>query len=223
MNVEISHHVDADEPAEDGTHEYHYEYDIFRFTEGAVTLFARSYVDTPDEANFLSVIKNEQRQELAEYLDSALFLQAVAYFRQQGKQTIGWLSRKHGYKTFMPSESAPQNSHSLEVGGSMKKWWQTSERGLYAFIAGAVAGWGVLLGRWFWLSGGLGVSGVLAGEDEISLLWLVLGVTLAALCEVAAACFVFGLSCALWRRFPGPACSAVLGCGSTLLLAWLLW
>lgn len=50
MHIECTHHIDASEPDEDGMHEYYYEYDMYRFTDGALCLVARSYSDEPDEA-----------------------------------------------------------------------------------------------------------------------------------------------------------------------------
>jgi hypothetical protein len=42
MNVEHTHEIDADEPDANGMHEYYYEYDDYRFTEGKKSFIARS-------------------------------------------------------------------------------------------------------------------------------------------------------------------------------------
>jgi hypothetical protein len=49
MQVECTHHIDGSEPDDDDPYSYYYEYDVYCFTEGAMRLWARSYVDTPDE------------------------------------------------------------------------------------------------------------------------------------------------------------------------------
>ena len=46
MQVEFSHHIDASEADAEGFYEYYYEYDIYRFTLGGLSLVVRSYSDT---------------------------------------------------------------------------------------------------------------------------------------------------------------------------------
>ena len=48
--------TDASEKAEDGSYEYYYEYTLYSFEDGGVTLIARSYKDTYDEVCFLKKI-----------------------------------------------------------------------------------------------------------------------------------------------------------------------
>ncbi len=38
--------IDAGEKAEDGSYEYYYEYTLYSFEDGDITLVARSYKDT---------------------------------------------------------------------------------------------------------------------------------------------------------------------------------
>lgn len=99
MNVETTHHVDASEPDADGMHSYHYEYDLFSFSDGLVTLIARSY-DNETEAHFLSIEIDGEARLLADAdLRMPLFAGAVAHLHSIGKQQINWLSgRGNGYE-----------------------------------------------------------------------------------------------------------------------------
>ena len=93
MKVEVSHHVDASEPDAQGFHEYHYEYDVFAFTDGTTSYMARAYVDEPGQAHFLHREEAEQRHLLTEHdLRHPLFLAAQAYLRTIGKPDLSWLS-----------------------------------------------------------------------------------------------------------------------------------
>jgi hypothetical protein len=53
MQVECSHHIDASEADAEGFYEYYYEYDIYRFTLGGLSLVVRSYSDTSEQASVL--------------------------------------------------------------------------------------------------------------------------------------------------------------------------
>jgi hypothetical protein len=53
MQVECSHHIDASEADAEGFYEYYYEYDIYRFTLGGLSLVVRSYSDTCEQASVL--------------------------------------------------------------------------------------------------------------------------------------------------------------------------
>jgi hypothetical protein len=100
MHVECVREVDASEPDADGAYEYHYEYDVHRFTEDGVCFVARSYTDTPDEAHFLCIECDGRRRLLADAdLDHPLFLAAAAHLRGIGKGQLNWLSgRGNGYE-----------------------------------------------------------------------------------------------------------------------------
>ena len=98
MNVAISHHIDASEPDEKGFHDYHYEYDIYRFSRADRTYVARSYVEEPDRAAFLSRLQGDESHLLsAADLTHPLLLEAVDYLRTAGKTTIERLSESEGY------------------------------------------------------------------------------------------------------------------------------
>ena len=100
MHVERTHHVDASEPDDDGMYEYHYEYDIYRFTDDAICLAARSYVHTPDEAHFLGIeVRGHSRMLVDRDLARPLFRSAAEYLQAHGKRDLRWLSgRGNGYE-----------------------------------------------------------------------------------------------------------------------------
>lgn len=104
MLIECDHQIDASAPDSAGLYEYYYEYDIYRFTEGAVCFVARSYTDEPDEAHFLRVELDGERRVITDTdLARPLFLAARAYLLGAGKVRLRWLSgRGNGY------ESIPQ-------------------------------------------------------------------------------------------------------------------
>jgi hypothetical protein len=101
MHVERSHHVDASEPDEAGLHEYHYEYDIYSFSDGVRCITARSYADQPSEAHFLGIeVRGKSRLMVDRDISQPLFLSALEYLQAQGKTDLRWLSgRGNGYET----------------------------------------------------------------------------------------------------------------------------
>jgi hypothetical protein len=100
MQVEITHHVDASARNADGSYEYYYEYDLFRFSDGADAIVARCDVDEPDEAHFLSKETHGERSMLCDQdIRSAFFAEAVSHLRKLGKSKFRWLSgRGDGYE-----------------------------------------------------------------------------------------------------------------------------
>lgn len=100
MHVECSHHIDASEPDALGMYEYHYEYDLYRFTEGENCFVARSYVDDPEEAHFLGAEVGGHARPLVDAdLKQPLFLASLAHLRASGKLKLNWLSGQgNGYE-----------------------------------------------------------------------------------------------------------------------------
>lgn len=89
MKVESTHHVDASERDARGFYQWRYEYDIHRFTEGEVTLVARSYVDEPQEAHFLRTEEGGTSRFVSESdVATPLFREAVDYLRRSGKLVL---------------------------------------------------------------------------------------------------------------------------------------
>lgn len=100
MRVECTRQIDASEPDEAGFHDYHYEYDFYRFSDGAVCFVARSYTDTSDEAHFLSVeLDGDPRRLTDADLAHPLFDAARSHLLGAGKVHLDWLSgRGNGYE-----------------------------------------------------------------------------------------------------------------------------
>ena len=75
MQVQCNHHIDASDPDANGDYEYYYEYDIFLFSEGELTLQARTleYKD----------------------LQRPLVQQAVDYLRNAGKTEVRWFNPQY--------------------------------------------------------------------------------------------------------------------------------
>ncbi len=112
LHVERTRHIDCSAPDASGALDdaYVYEYDIYRFVDGERCLVARSYIDTPSEAHFLSIDVAGKSRLLkdADLLDP-LSLFAQAQLRREGKLQLCWLSgRGNGY------ESVPADSRALE-------------------------------------------------------------------------------------------------------------
>ncbi len=107
MQVERVRHVDCGEPDASGMYDYEYEYDIYRFSDAATCLVARSYTDTPAEVHFLSIeVAGKSRLLQPADLAHRLCGLAQAYLRREGKREIRWLSgRGDGYEP-VPVDSA---------------------------------------------------------------------------------------------------------------------
>src|SRR4051794_7209840 len=100
MKVKITHHVDANEPDAEGESEYHYEYDLYVFSEDGVAVVARSYIDEPDEAHFLR-IEIDGKPQLMKRADlrRPLVVSAARHLSNTGKKRLTWLSGKgNGYE-----------------------------------------------------------------------------------------------------------------------------
>jgi hypothetical protein len=102
MKVVISHHVDASEPDEQGFHDYHYEYDIYRFSFAERCYVVRSYCDQPGRADFLSCQEgSESRLVGPRDLADPLLAGAVDYLRAAGKTSFERL----GTEGYVPLEA----------------------------------------------------------------------------------------------------------------------
>lgn len=100
MQIERTRHIDASEQDASDGYDYYYEYDLYCFTDGAVSLTARSYVDEPHEAHFLSVEEQGRPRTLVDAdLKRPLFELAESHLRSEGKTHLRWLSgRGDGYE-----------------------------------------------------------------------------------------------------------------------------
>jgi hypothetical protein len=89
MRVSIDRHVDASDTDADGMHDWHYEYDVYRFSQGWRSFVARAYTEEPGKAAFLSrevKVFGFYRHRLLGSADltSSLFVAAVAHLRALG-------------------------------------------------------------------------------------------------------------------------------------------
>jgi hypothetical protein len=98
MDITVSHHVDASEPDAQGFYEYHYEYDVYRFSRAGRTYIARSYVDEPQSAAFLSCLEGSESRLLSSAdLVHPLLVAAVDHLRGIGKAALDRLAEPEGY------------------------------------------------------------------------------------------------------------------------------
>lgn len=105
MGVEVSHHIDASEPDVEGFYDYHYEYDVFEFTDGVVTFLARAYSDEPERAAMMTRTEGKRYHLLTKRdLRHPLFLTAAAYLRTVGKSHLDWLDRRSGAYVPLPPD-----------------------------------------------------------------------------------------------------------------------
>jgi hypothetical protein len=107
MEIETTHHVDAGGTGAKGKYGYHYEYDLYRFSDGGTAVVARSYKDEPQAAHFLRIERNGKGESLnVEDLQHPLLLEALSYLKGIGKQKLSWLSgQAGGYEPILPSTS----------------------------------------------------------------------------------------------------------------------
>ncbi|MGO4452007.1 YgcG family protein [Phyllobacterium sp. TAF24] len=97
MNVEISHHIDASDLNPEGFYDYHYEYDIYVFSDGPLSYVVRAYTDQPEQAAFMSVSKGSSKRLLrSNDFRTPLLAEAVAYLRNAEKTDLSWLCEKRG-------------------------------------------------------------------------------------------------------------------------------
>ncbi|OCP16105.1 MULTISPECIES: hypothetical protein [unclassified Ensifer] len=102
MRVDVSHHIDASAPDAEGFYDYHYEYDIYRFSEGGKAYVVRSYIEEGDRAAIVSCLDGETSRLLGPAdLTDPLLIEAVAYLRGVGKTTLDWLTAD-GYVPLEP-------------------------------------------------------------------------------------------------------------------------
>jgi hypothetical protein len=97
MEVRKTRHVDSDEPDENGYVSYYFEYDIYEFVQSELCLVARSYTDTPQEANFLrKEVSNQQLMLTIQDFSHPLMLLALENLKADGKSEIKFLSEASG-------------------------------------------------------------------------------------------------------------------------------
>ena len=96
MQVECSHHIDASEADAEGFYEYYYEYDIYRFMLGSLSLVVRSYSDTCEQASVLRLEEAGKSRPLQpKDLKMPLVQQAREHLQSLGKQELRWFNPRH--------------------------------------------------------------------------------------------------------------------------------
>lgn len=96
VQVECSHHIDASEADAEGFYEYYYEYDIYRFTLGGLSLVVRSYSDTCEQASVLRLEEAGKSRPLQpKDLKNPLLQQAREHLQNLGKQELRWFNPRH--------------------------------------------------------------------------------------------------------------------------------
>lgn len=138
MHVECSRHLDASEPDAEGMYEYHYEYDIYHFTQGAIGIRARSYTYEPGEAHFLAIETHGKHRLLVDAdMKLPLMLAAQNHLRLAGKLNLRWLSgRENGYElvpsvpsllSAEPDSSVGPKTYRSDFMQAPEKWRNASE------------------------------------------------------------------------------------------------
>ena len=92
MKVEKTHHIEASEPNEDGSYDYHYEFHQIRIAVGEEVLIARSYVEQPEEVVLMCIERNGALEDISwKDLSGPLLTQALAYLRGEEYSSIRWV------------------------------------------------------------------------------------------------------------------------------------
>ena len=111
MHVQRTHHIDASESDEAGMHEYHYEYDIYRFSDGVLCFTARSYVDQPGEAHFLGIeVRGKSRLMVDRDLAQPLFLSAFQALLNMSPNSVMSIRAGHSLRGKAASLVAPESA-----------------------------------------------------------------------------------------------------------------
>ena len=92
MKVTTSHHIDKGDKDSQGQYEFHYEYDLYEFSENGICLTARSYSDEETEVHFIrKEVSGDQEMLSKSDLSTPLFSQAKEYLYREGKVQINYL------------------------------------------------------------------------------------------------------------------------------------
>jgi hypothetical protein len=100
MRVDRTHQVDRFPPDPDQVAVVSYVYDVFRFSDGDLTLVGRSYASDPQDAHLLRrEVGSSYVGPTARDTQTPLFVAAVAYFRSVGMVRVTWLNAEgEGYE-----------------------------------------------------------------------------------------------------------------------------
>jgi len=96
IHVLHEHCVESLGPDSSGKFVYHYEYDVYRFSNKDSFIKARSYAIEPDEAHFLEIKVNGNRRMLEPSDCKNPFVKAaIQYLQELGKSKLTWLDRSN--------------------------------------------------------------------------------------------------------------------------------
>jgi hypothetical protein len=94
LKVEKTYHEDLGPVGPDGQRMFSYRYFLFVFSfDRGERLVARSYVDAPSEAHFFRLEGSTPGRRIVESdFSRSLFIEAAAYLRNSGHDSLTWLS-----------------------------------------------------------------------------------------------------------------------------------
>ena len=100
MRVDRTHHIDRIPSDPNQVAVASYACDLFRFSDGGLTLVGRSYESDPKDAHLLRREVGPTHVGLtARDTQTPLFVAAVAYFRSVGMARVTWLNAEgEGYE-----------------------------------------------------------------------------------------------------------------------------
>ena len=82
--------------SDDEKYPYHYEGDMYEFSDGTTTFTARSYLDEPELAHFMcKAVRGQQRSVVKKDFRTELFRNSVEYLRREGKRSFRYLTRQN--------------------------------------------------------------------------------------------------------------------------------
>jgi hypothetical protein len=93
MQIEVFHHIDCSTPDKNGVYDYYYECDVYQFTDGDISVTARSYDEDPEEASFMSItIDGECRGLTMADLSNPVLLSAKTHLQNKGMNDLKWFT-----------------------------------------------------------------------------------------------------------------------------------
>ena len=103
-SIEVTQTHCIDRAANDGGESLcHYEYDIYRYSDGKDALVARSYSSHPSEAHFLRLESSGESRPLSSTdLEAPLIKAAIRHLRSIGKVELYWLDFQNTETGYSP-------------------------------------------------------------------------------------------------------------------------
>ncbi len=93
MEISKEHIIDCGDKSEDGSYDFYYEFDLYKFKFKSIVFLAKSYKDESELVSFFGVdIEGKREMIVKEQLKSDMFVQAVEYLRGQDFKKIDILT-----------------------------------------------------------------------------------------------------------------------------------